>query len=1137
MYLIEYTLINPGQCGNQDDGVRMNAGTTSGNSYILTGLSPYSTYTVYVTPMVNGRRGDEVSAIGTTSQSVPTTGPVVSVTERTRSSIYFTWQELPCESRGSTILSYNVQLTDVNDANFQMSFYPTGLNINITGLESDHEYIFTISARNGLGEGPATERIEKTLPLGPNPPASVRLQSSNTNSLTFSWDDATCEGLDGCSSITGYSYKLVQASAANGEKQGTIMDTMVTIDELLPCTVYDFYVAATSGFRGPFSEAVSAETAMTVPSSVNNIARSADTNSSVLVVVWTEPEQCPAQSYRVGYQLLNKDMCDAPNEAVTGSVDVLSTRADISSLEPYSEYMVTVNARNNAGLGPDQSATVMTGEQAPSAAPNNVRNTTFSVTSVNFIWDEVTCGHRRGFVLQYHCMITSTTDSADNKEQYTFERNALFEGLQPCTTYDFTVAADTVDGIGPRSTAAQITTEKTKPSPISNLMSLPVDRSAMSWIASKINWTPSTSGLCPADEYLVEYQLLNIDQCDLVSDSATEMYDTVTDTEITLTGSSFLPHSTYKMYVTARNSGGAADSENIDIQTGEAEPTGSSLSVVVTDVGQRHLSFSWTEPECGKRNGDIVMYSYELTDHRKNPVVMDKTSDTTVSINNLTPYVMYTFRVAAVNSAGQGPFSNDIVRQTEEGVPPAPEELVASNTDTASITIQWLEPDPSHGVIIRYHIQYWMTSESMSTAMSAMNENTAFTLSGLLPNSNYSFRVQAETSAGRGDWSTTTIAEVKERPPSAPSDLRATGIGKTSIVLEWRNPSNPNGMILDYAIKYRVLEKPYDADFISDDRYVTVMIPTTAADGDLQYLVDDLEPSTKYEFTVSGRTSVGRGEEAVIEEYTKTFTDIDPPEPPVLKTSGPSVIIEFDVLPKYISNVFVAVEYVPDRNKRQISNLDGASNSFIIANLTRGDIEEGMTFTLGDNKTYGGYINHVLIPGSTYTVRVAYASCTPVEECVVAWSPVSIIRAPNCMIDSCGETEKITNIGVTIGGSLVAITIIVIIIIVVIVIYCRRQHSRSHKSPTSNETYDEIDPQIAQQSAVQNETGYEVNLAMEGMQTPKQYEGDEMDYEDVNTKRESDYQGLNTGVMETEHDYQGLGETGKEERVELSGVE
>ncbi|XP_072027079.1 receptor-type tyrosine-protein phosphatase delta-like [Amphiura filiformis] len=395
-----------------------------------------------------------------------------------------------------------------------MSFGPTELSVNITGLEPDHEYTFTISARNGLGEGPVTEHTEKTLPLGPNPPSSVRLQSRNTYSLTFSWDDATCEGLDGCSSITGYSYKLVQASDINGRgKLGIVSDTTVTIDDLLPCTDYDFYVAATSdeGFTGPYSEAVLAQTAM-------------------------------------------------------------------------------------------------------------------------------------------------------------------------------------------------------------------------------------------------------------------------------------------------------------------IESTVSLLSVVVTDVGQTHLSFSWTESKCSERNGDIVRYSYELSG--TNNVTRGETSDSSVTINNLTPYVMYSFRIAAVNSAGQGPFTEAIVSQTEEDVPPAPTGLHASNTDTKAITIQWLEPDPPHGVIIRYHIQYWMTSESMSTAMSAMNNGPTFTLSGLQPNDEYAFRVQAETSAGRGDWSTTVTAVAKEGLPSLPVELRISP-AENSITLMWNTPINPNGIINEYTIDYQALRKGFDPGFISTDKYTT----------------------------------------------------------------------------------------------------------------------------------------------------------------------------------------------------------------------------------------------------------------------------------------------------------------------------
>ncbi|XP_072027055.1 phosphatidylinositol phosphatase PTPRQ-like [Amphiura filiformis] len=1023
---------------------------------------------------------------------------------------------------------YRVQLVDENSVDV---FGPTNLaqsskDVNITELEPGNEYTFTISAINIMGEGPRGTFPVTTLPLGPNPPQFVILTGSGTTFLTFSWDAASCGGLEGCNSIVSYSYTTVRISDGVQAKE-TTSEITVTVNSLQPCTMYDFFVAATSnsGLTGPNSKVVSALTKLTAPSTVRNIARSEGTNPSTLVVRWTEPEgPCAADSYNVKYKLLNKDMCEMiPNEMFTQFGVVLTTNAQISSLEPYSEYMITVSANNSAGFGDDVSGIVTTSEQVPSGSPINVESTSVSTTTASFIWDEVTCGERRGNIIQYHCKIISETDLADNAEMDASNKMILFEGLQPCTTYDFTVAAVTMAGMGPRSTVTSITTGMIEPSSIATLTSP---------LLSTVRWDPPTAGLCPAEEYLVEYELINKDQCEDVTNSAIIMYGTVTDTETTLTG--LLPHSTYRVYVTARNSGGAAASQNIEIQTEEGEPTGSPLTVMITNVGQRHLTFSWTEPECGDRNGDIVMYSYELTNNT-NTVITHETSQTTVSISNLTPYVNYSFRIAAVNSAGHGPFSDVVMSQTEEDVPPAPEELGASNTDTDSITIEWLAPDPPHGVIIRYHIQYWKTSESMSTAMSAMNERTAFTLTGLLPTSKYLFRVQAETSAGRGDWSKTVTAEATEGLPSAPFELRATGLGKTSIALEWRKPLYPNGIILDYAIKYQALEKAYDKDFISNNRYTTLPVLTTAANDAHEYLVDDLEPSTKYEFRVSGRTSVGRGEEAVIEVYTKTFTDIEPPKPPVLKTSGPSVIIEFDVLPKYISNVFIAIEYAPGRNKRQNSNLDGASNSIIVANLTRGDIEEGMTFTLGDNKTYGGYINHVLIPDATYTVRVAYASCTPVEECVpVAWSPISIITAPNCKSDGCGETG--TNIGATIGGSLVAFVLIIVFITVAIVIYYRRQHSSLQQSPTSNETYDEIDPKIAQQSAIHNEAGYEVNLAMEGMQTPNQHEGDELDYEDVKTKTDSDYQGLNTGDMETEHDYQGLDETEKKKESDYQGL-
>ena len=56
------------------------------------------------------------------------------------------------------------------------------------------------------------------------------------------------------------------------------------------------------------------------------------------------------------------------------------------------------------------------------------------------------------------------------------------------------------------------------------------------------------------------------------------------------------------------------------------------------------------------------------------------------------------------------------------------------------------------------------------------------------------------------------------------------------------------------------------------------------------------------------------------------------------------------------------------------------------------------------------------------------------------------------------------------------------------------------------------------------DTGYEVNLAMDGMKSAGPALSDETDYEDVKFKRESAYQGLNADGMEKEHVYQGLGD-------------
>ena len=66
---------------------------------------------------------------------------------------------------------------------------------------------------------------------------------------------------------------------------------------------------------------------------------------------------------------------------------------------------------------------------------------------------------------------------------------------------------------------------------------------------------------------------------------------------------------------------------------------------------------------------------------------------------------------------------------------------MVTNADTTSITFQWEPPSPPHGVIIGYEVQYWNTSDDMSSVMTNTTDVGYFTVPGLQPNDNVTFQV------------------------------------------------------------------------------------------------------------------------------------------------------------------------------------------------------------------------------------------------------------------------------------------------------------------------------------------------------------------------------------------------------------
>ena len=95
-------------------------------------------------------------------------------------------------------------------------------------------------------------------------------------------------------------------------------------------------------------------------------------------------------------------------------------------------------------------------------------------------------------------------------------------------------------------------------------------------------------------------------------------------------------------------------------------PTGPPTSVTCTSITSNSITVKWGEVACLDRNGEITGYTARaITSGRIEGTVAVNGSETDATFTGLTPLTQYIVQVAAVNSAGSGPFSPISVYSTK----------------------------------------------------------------------------------------------------------------------------------------------------------------------------------------------------------------------------------------------------------------------------------------------------------------------------------------------------------------------------------------------------------------------------------------------------------------------------------------
>ena len=85
--------------------------------------------------------------------------------------------------------------------------------------------------------------------------------------------------------------------------------------------------------------------------------------------------------------------------------------------------------------------------------------------------------------------------------------------------------------------------------------------------------------------------------------------------------------------------------------------------------------------------------------------------------------------------------------------------MIVNVTDT-TVTLSWMSPDPPNGIIRNYQVQYSISDRDNYNSINTMTNDLTYTVTGLSTNTEYDFRVRADTVVGRSDPSNVVTAFV-----------------------------------------------------------------------------------------------------------------------------------------------------------------------------------------------------------------------------------------------------------------------------------------------------------------------------------------------------------------------------------------
>ncbi|KAK3090478.1 hypothetical protein FSP39_012184 [Pinctada imbricata] len=816
--------------------------------------------------------------------------------QRSNTSIMLQWQLPPEDSWNGDLLGYMIRYKPAgypdstylskNTTNYLVTTY------ELTNLIIFQEYEIQIAAYNNEGVGEFSDSIREWTMEGvpTKPPTEVNATAINSTTVKVVWKPVDGNFLNGVA--LGYKVTAIKIDPPSSERVEAVPPSpvdpygqqMVNMHNLLKFTNYTFSVLCYTGKGdGPKSSQVRIQTAEDVPDVVASLAFTEVLDRSIKVV-WTPPDSINGillgytiQWERTG-QSNTQDEVDLTPDYLTYTINQLS---------PTTSYTVYVFARTVVGPGEKKSASVTSGvpprlqdhlqtwlylisrpdlyccssfqdmmfqtSQAPPTVPPSQLTVRFiNSTALRVSWAPLSVQDWNGAPKGYKIFYRQLNGSQWSLIEVDLSQDShILSNLEEWMVYEVKMQA--YNDVG-SSDFSDVQTERTREAAPSKG---PDDVTCETDSSTSINCTWGEVPRLDQNGIILGYK---VQYTDLSSQgNPPSLLDVPDNTTHAVVIGGLRKFVKYEIQVLAytRIGDGVLSTPSVQAETFEDVP-GPPMYLWFPNVTYTSVRIRWSPPE--EPNGVITGYmvSYRIKDTNN----VTNSSDLVQSQHELGVFSLqretyYVFSVRAKTRRGYGEAAEakvyTMINRRQPDSPTKPQ--ITSEVKARAVTISWQAGFDGYSPLRNYTIEYkgpdgiWTDIGKTVPA-----DVTSYSVTGLHPNTRYSFRVAANNDIGSSPYSLSSdeVTTLQDKPEGAPKNFAVVPKTTDSVLVTWEQPdqSTWNGDILGYLVQYR---KQGMIDF----RDKSVLFP------DHTTVLSSLDKYVEYEVQVLAFNSIGNGPHTV----------------------------------------------------------------------------------------------------------------------------------------------------------------------------------------------------------------------------------------------------------------------------------